>query len=110
MFHESDCDHPLARVLWESFDAKVQAEIMRGVGYSWDACILLQSDPLKAHEVPDSLQKVMDKAISELISSPFDPEPTPPDEKVPDDWKEQITRFAETLIPNTIAADETDNK
>jgi len=102
MWHESDCEHPLDRVLWETFDAKVQAEIMRGVGYNWDGFIMLQSDPMKAVPVPDDLQEIMDNAISEIISSPFDPEPTSPDRVPPPDWKEQITRFADSLIPSEL--------
>jgi len=53
MWHESDCDDALERVIWETFDAKVQAEIMRGVGFGWDGFVMLKSNPLKAQSIPD---------------------------------------------------------
>jgi hypothetical protein len=33
--------------------------------------------------------------------SPFDREPEPPEDIPPSDWKEQITAFAESLIPTS---------
>jgi hypothetical protein len=101
MWLESDRDDNLDRVLWGSFDAKVQAEIMQGVGYSWDAHILLKTSPKEAKRVPDELQETMDKAITLLTHSPFATmkEKLDPWELPPDDWKEQITKFPESLIP-----------
>lgn len=55
MWLESDRDDNLERVIWESFTAKVQAEIMQGVGYSWDGHILLKNNPKKAVAVPKEL-------------------------------------------------------
>jgi 20S proteasome alpha/beta subunit len=101
MWVESDRDDSLDRVLWESFEAKVQAEIMQGVGYGWDAHILLKSSPKNAKRVPEKLQLTMDKAITLIQQSPF---PTEKDKLEPwelpsDDWKQQITTFTESLIP-----------
>jgi len=101
MWLESDREDNLDRVLWESFDAKVQAEIMQGVGYSWDAHILLKSSPKDAKRVPHDLQEIMDKAITLRQHSPFATEKQKLEswELPPDDWKEQITKFTESLIP-----------
>jgi len=106
MWFESDRSDDLDMVLWDAFDAKVHAEIMTGVGYKWDAHIIVKAKPNEAIRVPDSLQKLMDKAMNHINCSPFDREPEPPEE-IPDaDWKEQITRFTQTLIPNTVKPDE----
>ena len=101
MWVESDRDDNLDRVLWESFEAKVQAEIMQGVGYSWDAHILLKSSPKDAKRVPSELQETMDNAITLLHHSPFatEKEKLEPWELPPDDWKLRITKFTESLIP-----------
>jgi 20S proteasome alpha/beta subunit len=104
MHFESDRDDELAKVLWDAFDAKVSAEIMQGVGYKWDAYILLKSKPTEAIEVPEKLQEVMDNVITASMASPFDPEPPKPDDIPPDDWKEQIRRFTESLIPKIPAS------
>jgi 20S proteasome alpha/beta subunit len=106
MYHETNRDHPLERVLWETFDAKVQAEIMNGVGCSWDAFIILRSNPTQSVRIPRSLEKTMDNAITEIICSPFDDEPVDDSEKPPEDWKEQIKQFADSLIPRKIPEDE----
>ncbi len=101
MWVESDRDDNLDRVLWESFEAKVQAEIMQGVGYGWDAHILLKSAPKDAKRVPQELQEKMDKAITLIQQSPFPTEKEKLEswELPPDDWKQQITAFTESLIP-----------
>jgi hypothetical protein len=96
---ESDRKHDLERVLWNAFDAKVQAEIMQGVGYGWDAHVLLMSNPSEAIRVPEKpVQEIMDKAITYLNREPFDPDPFEPEEIPPDDWKEQIKQFAENIL------------
>jgi 20S proteasome alpha/beta subunit len=110
MWHESDCDDSLDRVLWETFDAKVQAEIMRGVGYSWDGYILLQSNLTKAESVPDELQEVMDKAVRPFLRSPFSSEPIDPSDALPEDWKEQITQFTKSLLEDKIENNEDGGK
>jgi 20S proteasome alpha/beta subunit len=102
MTNESDRKHKLERVLWDAFDAKVQAEIMQGIGYSWDAHILLKSNPSKTIRVPEKpVQEIMDKAIGFLNQGPFDTEPIKPEDVPPEDWKEQIVKFANDLLSNT---------
>jgi 20S proteasome alpha/beta subunit len=102
MWRESDRDDKLERVLWEAFDAKVQAELMLGVGYGWDASIILKSQPCDSIEVPMHIQKLMDKAITMVNHSPFDEDPLEPDEMPRDDWKEQLQEFTNSLIPNEL--------
>jgi len=99
MWFESRRDDDLDQVLWDAFDAKVQAEVMQGVGYKWDAHIVLKSKPHQAIRVPDNIQELMDKAMNHTNCSPFDSEPDPPEDIPPDDWKAQITEFTRSLIP-----------
>ncbi len=106
MWFESDRDDDLDMVLWDAFDAKVHAELMQGVGYSWDAHIILKSKPSEAIRVPEEIQKLMDKAMNHINCSPFDREPSPPEDIPPDNWKEQITRFTQGLIPPKVKPDE----
>ncbi len=102
MFIDSDRDDDLAKILWDTFDAKVQAELMQNVGYDWDAHIVLKSTPKHAVQVPEKLQELMDTAWRYSSgTSQFDSEPWKPDDIPPDDWKDQIKQFAESLIPNT---------
>jgi 20S proteasome alpha/beta subunit len=102
MWLESHRDDDLDRVLWEAFDAKVQAEIMQGVGFKWDGHVLLKSAPKEAQRVPDDLRDAMDKAYTLRDHSPFSKNPLDQWEIPPDDWKEQITQFAESLIPTEL--------
>jgi len=106
MWFESDRDDALDMVLWDAFDAKVHAELMQSVGYNWDAHIILKSRPDEAIRVPDELQKIMDKAMNHINCSPFDRTPETEDEIPPDDWKEQITRFTQTLISPKVKPNE----
>jgi hypothetical protein len=106
MLVESDRADDLDKVLWDSFDAKVRAEIMQGVSYSWDAHIVLKSNPTKAESVPDNIHDLMDKVMNQLNDSPFDREPIKDDDKPDPDWKEQITAFTQTLIPPKVKPNE----
>lgn len=101
MFIDSDRDDSLAKVLWDTFDAKVQAEIMQGVGYDWDAHVLLKSKPNEIVPVPREMRKLMDGAWKHFSGpSLFDTEPPEPHDIPPSDWKEQIRSFTDGLVPH----------
>jgi hypothetical protein len=106
MWIESHRDDELDQILWDSFDAKVQAEVMQGVGYNWDAHIILKSKPNEAFRVPDKIQELMDKAMNYTNCSPFDRTPDVPEDVPPDNWKAQITEFTQGLIPSKLKTDE----
>lgn len=110
MFLESSRDHDLDRVLWDAFEAKVQAEIIQGVGYKWDGHIILKARPKEAILVPDKIHDLMDQVMNYTNWSPFDFEPVPRYDRPPKNWRRQVTRFTETLIPRTVKKSEAKNK
>lgn len=61
--------HPIERVLWDVFDAKANAEMAVGVGYEWDAAIIL---PGKVVRVEEKIKKLIERAWSQHNRSPFD--------------------------------------
>lgn len=64
MFSESKRSHPIERVLYDAFDAKANAEMAIGVGYEWDADVIVsgknQSETVPK-EIKDIIERVWDK-------------------------------------------------
>ncbi len=96
----------LARVLYEAFLAKVEAEIVQGVGYEWDAEILVRGN--KAVEVPKKIQKIIEQIFYVAVHSPF-AKPGDEDDKLDDDdipprdWKARLNKFAESVMAQAAA-------
>src|ERR1035437_465271 len=76
---EVDQNDPLEEVLYDAFDAKASAEIISGVGYEWDAKVLVADQPIVS--VPDRIKDVIDKLLSfghEDHGRTFDNDEVPP--------------------------------
>ena len=61
--------HPIERVLYDAFDAKANAEMAVGVGYEWDAAVIV---PGKVVRVPKRIKDLIEKAWSQHDRSPFE--------------------------------------
>jgi hypothetical protein len=98
LFSESKRTHPIDRVLYDSFDAKVGAELAVGVGYSWDGKVIVRrSDSTRTNTVPDKIREIVERAWAEYNTSPFEeiePDDLPPP---PKNWKYQLKRYASSL-------------
>jgi hypothetical protein len=83
------------RALFELFDAKVSAENDMNVGYDWDAVVITEYG---CTAVPDDIKVMIDRAWIKINRSPY--EVFNPDEHKPlppDDWKDQLKKFADSI-------------
>ena len=91
-------DHPIDRVLYEYFRCpRLGPNKSPNVGYDWDAVILTKD---KTEAVPKPIKDMVDRAWTKYARTPY--EVWSPDEDLPlppDDWKEQLMKYAETIIP-----------
>jgi len=97
---ESKRSFPLEKVLYNVFDAKANSEINVGVGYEWDASVLVFEDgKTKVISVPKDIRSLIDTAWTKFTWSPFD-EKTP--ENRPDplskDWKRKLREYADSIV------------
>jgi hypothetical protein len=98
LFSEHERSHNIERVLYDVFDAKVNAELTPYVGYEWDAWIVLPGK-LGVHEVPKKIKKLVEQAWADSTRSPF--EKHNPKEDIdlpPDNWKAQLQKYSESVI------------
>ncbi len=83
----------LAKSLYGAFDAKVNAEIMQGVGFDWDAEIL-PSGRRKSVPVPGSIINLIDRVYSAFPRSPFDDA-----NRSPKEWHNKLGKFTRKIFP-----------
>jgi hypothetical protein len=83
---------PLA--LYQIFDAKVNAEIMQGVGYSTDAEILVK-DRKKTVKVPIRIIRLIDNVFMSHPNTPFSSERSP---QAPRRWESRLQQFANSVM------------
>ena len=98
LFSEHKREHSIARVLYDVFDAKANAEMSPHVGYEWDAWVMFPGT-LGTHLIPKSIKKLIEKVWSKYQRSPFeryDPKEDSPGP--PRDWKEQLEEFSSLLL------------
>lgn len=69
MVLESRKEDKLELSLYQAFDAKVNAEITQGVGYNWDAEVLVPG--CAAINVPDRIARMIERAYEGLPLVPF---------------------------------------
>lgn len=100
LFLETSRDNPLDQVIFEAFDAKVQAEIIQFVSYTWDAYVIFppQDKNRAARPLPEKTQKMLDNVFVYLNRSPFEKERWKKDEMPPKNWKGQLKRACEALV------------
>jgi hypothetical protein len=70
LWEDVDRNNPLDLVLYDVFHAKVQAEIIVGVGYTWDAHIIVRGKKLT--EVKRPVIHAIEELFEDLTLSPFD--------------------------------------
>jgi 20S proteasome alpha/beta subunit len=80
----------LERVLYEAFDAKANAEIVQGVGYEWDAEVMVAGK--KAKRLPTNMKRLIEKVFQETTASPFGKK------RLPDNWKEKLKQFSRDVL------------
>jgi hypothetical protein len=83
-------EHRIGRVLFDVFDAKANAEMSPGVGFSWDAIIVFADDG-KAYSPSKEIKQLIERSWDEHNRSPF--EEWNQDEDLPrpeEDWRDQI--------------------
>ncbi len=70
LWEEVDRNDPLATAIYNVFHAKVQAEIIQGVGYLWDAHVLVSGQ--KLIRVKGSVVRAIENLFEDSALSPFD--------------------------------------
>ncbi len=101
MFLEVDRNEPLDRTLYEVFDAKVNAELVQGVGYNWDGWIMLAGkSPIKVRK---NIREMMDKVIDYEAASPFERPRFTKREKPPDDWRVKLKSYTDGILKSKTA-------
>lgn len=83
-------EHTIGRVLFDVFDAKANAEMSPGVGFSWDAIVTF-SDDGKTYIVPKKVKQLIERAWDQHNRSPFEEWDADEDLPLPEEgWKELI--------------------
>jgi len=88
LWSDHERTHSIGRVLFDVFDAKANAEMSPGVGFSWDAKIIFHDG---SYRVPKPIKELIERSWDEHNRSPFEewnPEEDLP--RPPDGWREQI--------------------
>jgi 20S proteasome alpha/beta subunit len=90
MWAEISKREDLERVLYEVFDAKANAEIVQGVGYEWDAEVMVARK--KAKRVPSDIKRLIENVFEENTASPFKKK------RFPDGWKTKLKEFSQSVL------------
>jgi hypothetical protein len=95
LFSEHKRTHSIARVLYDCFDAKANAEMASSVGYEWDAVVIVGG---KAHDVPKDIKELLEAVWGKANRSPFDKFDRKEDQTVPKKWKETLGKYCNGLV------------
>lgn len=96
LFAEHKRIHSIGRTLYDLFDAKANAEMAVGVGYEWDAVVIMKNG---YHDVTQEIKDLVEQAWSKFNRSPFEPynrkeHVDPPPRK----WKEKLDSLIGALV------------
>jgi 20S proteasome alpha/beta subunit len=104
LFSEHKRVHSVGRTLYDLFDAKANAEMAVGVGYEWDAVVILKNG---YHDVTQEIKELIEQVWGRFNRSPFErydrkEHPLPP----PRDWQGKLDSLIAALVekptnPNT---------
>lgn len=97
LYSEHKKSHSIARVLFDTFDAKAFAEMSVGVGFNWDTWVITAER--KAHKVPEKIDLIVEAAWADHDRSPFELREKD-DISPPKNWKSQLARYCETIMPS----------
>jgi hypothetical protein len=89
---DTDEKDKLALALYQAFDAKANAEVTQGVGYGWDAEILVPGVP--AITVPREIITILENLMRSHPETPF---PTKVGAK-PVRWKQRLASFSKKVL------------
>ena len=95
LWQEIDRNDPLPNVIYEVFHAKVQAEIIQGVGYTWDANVIVRGK--KLIPVRWSVIRAIEKIFEVADTSPFD-KARLPKEATRKQWRTTVEDFAKHAL------------
>jgi len=104
LFSEHKRTHSIGRTLYDLFDAKANAEMAVGVGYEWDAVVILKNG---YHDVTQEIKDLIEQVWGKFNRSPFEPYNRKEHMKPPPrDWPEKLDSLIASLIekptnPNT---------
>lgn len=92
---------PIGRVLHDCFSAKADAEIAQGVGYWWDAKILLrgnkkQNKKPQIIKVNEDIKNLVEGVWKFYTKNPFDEKEMP--RKPPKRWKPRLIEYGDNLL------------
>jgi len=88
---ETDRDKNLEEILFNLFDAKANAEIIQGVGYEWDAEIIVKGREPKRVSKP--IKKLIEGLFSGTPDSPFKKE-----KKKPEGWQVTLKSYCDNIL------------
>ena len=60
LFNEHKREYEVARVLYDAFDAKASAEMAAGVGFAWDAVIIM-GGPVGFCDVSKNIKELIER-------------------------------------------------
>jgi len=104
LFSEHKRIHPVGRTLYDLFDAKANAEMAVGVGYEWDAVVILKNG---YHDVTEEIKNLIERVWVKFTRSPFERYDSKKDmEPPPKNWEEKLDSLIALLVakptnPNT---------
>ena len=91
---ETDKNDALLKALYGVIDAKVNAEINQGVGYDWDAEILV-AGKTKSVRVPKTIMDLIDGLFGSFPNTPFDPFCR----AEPKNWNDRLVDYSRKVLP-----------
>jgi hypothetical protein len=84
-------------VLYAAFDAKANAEMSIGVGYEWDATILLPQMPKDIPFVPKNIKDIIERAWAEFNRSPYETREPDDLDPPPKNWKNVVRKYTTAI-------------
>jgi len=88
---ETERDKKLEEILYNLFDAKANAELVQGVGYEWDAEIIVEGR--KPTPVPKPIKNLIEGIFSSTPDSPFAKE-----QKKPENWQARLKAYCDSVL------------
>ncbi|SRR6266581_6091585 len=96
LFAEHKRTHQIHRVLYDVFDAKANAEMASGVGYEWDAKILVKGRCI--FELTEEPKKLVEKVWAKFNRSPFEKRTKEDLPSPPANWKKAFEELSISTI------------
>ncbi|MGD0628208.1 MAG: hypothetical protein ABR987_02590 [Terracidiphilus sp.] len=103
LFAEHKRDHDIDRVLYDAFDAKANAEMAIGVGYEWDATLVL-GGTYGSQDVPKTIKELLEKVWSKYNRSPFEKFDPKEHWSIPKNWRKQLWEYCYSNVVERMKA------